>query len=137
MKRLPLYSFLLLGISTVSVAIAHHSIPAHYDMSKLTTLKGTVTEYLYINPHAWIHVDVSDDAGNTQPYRIELVGAATLRRQGWTADMLQPGMEIEVYGGQHRQGRRFILGLSVTTPDGQEHWIAPEIRENPGIEERL
>src|SRR4029077_8095859 len=71
-------------------AFAHHGA-AGYDSNKLTTLKGTVTDYRFQNPHAQIFIDVKDSSGKVQNWVLEAVGIATLSRSGWTKSIMKGG----------------------------------------------
>ena len=71
-----------------SVPIFAHHGAASYDLSKMTTLKGTITNIQWMNPHATIDIEVNDAAGKTQKYIVESVSPLGLSRRGWTKDSL-------------------------------------------------
>ena len=97
---------------------AHHS-DAVYDMSRMTILKGTVTEHAFINPHQIIRVKVKDGNGDVTPWT--LVGAAVSanRAAGWTKEMLQPGDAVTVFGFAYRDGKPNMTWMRIVKGDGK------------------
>src|SRR6266496_3297072 len=86
--------FLVLG-GTASL-LAHHSFPAEFDINRPIQLVGTVTKVEWVNPHAWIHVDVKKRDGSIENWAIETGTANTLLRRGLTKKDLPVGTEIKV-----------------------------------------
>ena len=74
---------------------AHHGLSA-YDEKNPLTLKGTVTEFAWSNPHSQIYFDVKDDKGNVAHWACETLGPARLLRAGWTRHSLKPGDQITI-----------------------------------------
>jgi hypothetical protein len=87
---LPASVFLLAAIS----AFAHHGTGASYDQSKLVTLTGTVTEFVFSNPHAQLFFEVKDSSGKVVSWGAELQSPGNLRRAGWTKTTFKPGDQI-------------------------------------------
>src|SRR6478672_1405255 len=81
-------------------AWAHHAFAAEFDAAKPVKFKGTVTKMEWINPHAWIHIDVKGDDGKVTPWMIEAAAPNALLRRGWTKASLPAGVEIVVEGYQ-------------------------------------
>ena len=108
--------FLLL----VSVPVFAHHGAASYDTSKMTTLKGTITNIQWINPHATIDIDVADAAGKTQKYTVESVSPLGLSRVGWTKDSLKLGDQITVTGNLSKNGTRILRLKKIVFPGGNE-----------------
>src|SRR5580704_15093109 len=77
---------------------AHHAFAAEFDVNKPLQLKGTVTKMEWINPHAWIHIDVKKPDGTVESWMIEGGTPNTLLRRGFTKDALAVGTEIVVDG---------------------------------------
>ena len=77
-----LATLLLLSITVPS--FAHHSFAAVFDVSKSVEVSGTVTEVEWMNPHAWIHLDVEGDDGNVEAWSFELGSPNGLIRRGWS-----------------------------------------------------
>jgi Family of unknown function (DUF6152) len=97
---------------------AHHSFAAEFDINKPITLRGTVTKMDWINPHSWIHLEVTGADGKTVAWMIELGTPNVLVRRGFTKQSLQSGTEIVVAGYQAKNGENKINGGFVTFKDG-------------------
>jgi hypothetical protein len=102
---------------------AHHAFAAEFDAKKPVKLRGTVTRMEWINPHAWIHIDVKDTDGKAIQWMIEAGTPNTLFRRGFTKDSLQPGTEILVDGYQSKDGSNRANGRDVTFPDGRKLFL--------------
>jgi hypothetical protein len=74
-------------------ASAHHSF-ALFDRSKTTTITGTIRTFEYVNPHAWIWVNVANDQGSVDVYGLETAGTSMLRRMGIPRDTFKPGDKV-------------------------------------------
>jgi hypothetical protein len=108
--------FLLL----VSVPIFAHHGAASYDLSKMTTLKGSITSIQWMNPHAEIDIEVNDTTGKTQKYIVESVSPLGLSRIGWTKNLLKPGDEITVTGNLSKNGTHILRLKKIVFPTGKE-----------------
>lgn len=100
-------------------AFAHHGA-AGYDSNKLTTLKGTVTDFRFQNPHAQIFIDVKDASGKVQNWVLEAVGIATLSRSGWTRTIMKPGDAVTVTGNPAKNGSPSMRLTKVVLASGKE-----------------
>ena len=100
-------------------AWAHHSHGA-YAMTDYTEIDGVVTEVYWINPHAWVYLDVENEAGEIENWSLEAAGATTLRRSGLSEDTVQAGDRIHVRFHPLRDGSNGCLLGYVTTEDGEE-----------------
>jgi hypothetical protein len=104
----------------VSVPIFAHHGAASYDISKMTTLKGTVTNIQWMNPHSEIFVEVNDTTGQVQKYIVESVSPLGLSRIGWTKDLLKPGDQITVTGNLSKNGTHILRLKKIVFPTGKE-----------------
>jgi hypothetical protein len=101
-------------------AMAHHAFAAEFDAKKPIKLQGTVTKMEWINPHAWIHIDVKKPDGKIESWMIEGGTPNTLLRRGFTKNSLLPGTEIMVDGYQAKDGSMRANGRDLTLPDGKK-----------------
>ena len=101
------------------VLMAHHGAAA-YDTSKLTTLKGTVTEYKFINPHVEISIAVKNEKGKVETWIAEANSPNVLSRRGWSRDTMKLGDEITLIGNRGKNGTFTLRLQKVVLSDGQE-----------------
>ena len=104
-------------------AWAHHAFAAEFDAKRPINVHGMVTTMEWINPHAWIHVDVKGPDGKVVEWMIEAGTPNTLFRRGFTKDSLKPGTEIVVDGYQAKDGSNKANGRDVTFPDGRKLFL--------------
>jgi hypothetical protein len=102
-----------------AAALAHHSFAAEYDSKKPVELKGTLTELEWVNPHAWIHMEVKDAAGKVTKWDCELGSPNLLMRNGWRKDVLKKGDSIIVIGAQAKDASNLASARTVTLADGK------------------
>src|SRR5260370_10806649 len=102
---------------------AHHAFTAEFDSSQPIKLHGTVTKMEWINPHAWIHVDVKGDDGKVTNWMVECGTPNTLFRRGLNKTSIATGTEIVVDGYQAKDGSTRANGRDVTFPDGRKLFI--------------
>jgi hypothetical protein len=105
------------GVVLSGPVAAHHSF-AMFDQKKTLTLKGTVTEFQWTNPHAFIHIDVPNGSGGKVEWQVELNSPNNLKRQGWRSTSVKAGDEVTLIMNPLRDGKRGGLFVSVTLPDG-------------------
>jgi hypothetical protein len=121
MRRLPLPVAAAMSLVLVIAApvSSHHAFNAEFDATKPIKFKGTVTKMLWVNPHAWIYVDVKKDDGTVEEWMIETGTPNTLIRRGLTKESLPKGTEIIVDGYQSKDGSHRANGRDLTLPNGQ------------------
>jgi DNA/RNA endonuclease YhcR with UshA esterase domain len=121
MKNKQVIAFILvIGALLVShPVLAHHSSSA-FDVEHPVTVKGTVTDFVWSNPHVFISLDVKDDKGNVEQWRVEGNSPNMLTRTGWKKEMIKAGDQLGVTGAPAKNGRKIIRLVSVTLANGQE-----------------
>ena len=103
-----------------SAALFAHHGAAGQDMTKLTRVKGTVTDFQFINPHVLLYLDVKDSNGNVEKWVAELNGPNELMRQHVTKNTIKVGDEITAIGNRSKNGSNFMRLHSFITSGGQE-----------------
>jgi hypothetical protein len=112
----------LAGLSVCSSAYAHHGAAA-YDRSVTLTLKATVTEFVFRNPHILISFDAPDEAGKVIHWNAEGGSPSSLSRRGWTWKTLKVGDQVTVVGnparGMEGKDTRVMALTRVVLPNGE------------------
>ena len=98
--------------------LAHHGA-ATYD-NKMTTLKGTVTDFQFMNPHTEILFDVMDANGKVEKWTAEAASLVTMARLGWTKSTMKPGDHITITGNCAKSGSHTMRLSKIILPDGTE-----------------
>jgi hypothetical protein len=104
-------------------AWAHHAFQAEFDQRKPIKLEGKVTDMEWINPHAWIHIDVKNPDGTVTNWMVECGSPNIMLRRGFTKRSLEVGTEISVQGYQAKNGTMRANGSSVTFADGKKLFV--------------
>jgi hypothetical protein len=111
-----IFLLLALGGSTS----AHHGFVSWFDMSRSVSVKGTVTGYEWTNPHTYIFLDVKNEKGAVEEWRIELGAPGMLSRAGWRRDTLKSGDEITAIGNPAKDGKLTLHLSKIVFANGQE-----------------
>ncbi|PYU22361.1 MAG: hypothetical protein DMG30_15060 [Acidobacteria bacterium] len=121
MKLKPLICLALIaGLLLARVPLfAHHGTGVAYDIEKVVTLKGTVTEWIWANPHCGILFDVMDDKGSVEHWGAELGNPHALSMAGMSKDILKAGDKITLSGHPAKSGAPRIELQEFTTADGR------------------
>ncbi len=99
---------------------AHHSFSAEFDGSKQVTLEGTVVMMEWVNPHSWLHVDVTKPDGTVEHWKVEGGSPGVLLRLGWNRDSLPLGTKIKVVGSPAKDGAFRLNSRNIEFPDGRK-----------------
>jgi hypothetical protein len=111
--------YLLIFVAAAAPLLAHHSFAAEFDNKKPVELKGTLVELEWVNPHAWIHMEVIDASGKVTKWDCELGSPNLLMRNGWRRDSLKKGDVIIVSGSQAKDGSNLANARTVSFADGK------------------
>jgi hypothetical protein len=103
--RLGVFSFFAVGFLTVSLPLLAHHGNAAYDIDKTITVKGTVTAYIWANPHVFLKVDAKDEGGNTLHWVIEAQNAVNQATAGWSESTFKPGDQVVIDVTPAKNGR--------------------------------
>jgi hypothetical protein len=109
----------LLALAMAGAAFAHHGAAA-YDTNKSVTVKGTVTDFQFTNPHVLIYIDAKDENGNVQKWQGELTSPNHLTRAGWTKSTIKVGDQITLTGNPANSGATNLWLRKVLSPTGTE-----------------
>lgn len=102
-----------------SAAQAHHSF-AMFDRSKEVTVSGTIKEFQWTNPHAYIQVVAKDSSGKNVEWSMEMGAPMYLYARGWRPSTLKPGQQVRITINPLRSGQPGGVVIEVTTPDGKQ-----------------
>jgi hypothetical protein len=110
----------LVGLTAAMPMAAHHAFAAEFDVNQPVKVHGKVTKVEWVNPHAWIYVDVKDSDGKVVNWHFELGPPNALFRLGWKKDAIPQGTEVEISGFRAKNGENVGNGRSIILPDGKE-----------------
>jgi hypothetical protein len=108
----------LLVVPSFSVA-AHHSM-SMYDQTRSITLKATVSNFAWTNPHVEIQFQTQDEKGPLSPWVAECPSPSRLSRAGWSEDTIKPGDQVTIVGNPAKDGSNQMRLGEVILPNGQE-----------------
>jgi len=111
---------LLCGLPLSRPLAAHHS-SSSYDMEHLVNMKGVVSKVEWTNPHVFIFLNVKDEMGSVEEWRVEGNSPNMLTRVGWKSDMIKPGEELLVNGAAAKNGAKVMRLISITLANGQKY----------------
>ena len=108
----------ILAFLVSTPALAHHGAASIYDMSKETTIKATVTEYVWTNPH--VELGISLSGGTTTELLLELGSPPNIRNRGWTSRTVKAGDAVTVTFHPGLRGAKIGVVIKLVTSDGKE-----------------
>jgi Family of unknown function (DUF6152) len=121
MKNLALCVAIMFAALLVSAPVPAHHGETNYDTDKLVTVKATVTNFEFINPHVQIFMDAKNDKGEIEKWTCEARSPAMLVRNGdWDKNTLKPGDTITAIGFQSKNGAKILRLKKIVLADGKE-----------------
>jgi hypothetical protein len=114
-----LLACLVASLGLATAAFAHHGT-ANYETTKTITVKGTVTDFQFVNPHVLIYWDAKDETGTTQKWQGELTSPNRLTRVGWSKNSIKLGDTINISGYPTKSGSHEIWIQKVVLGSGEE-----------------
>jgi hypothetical protein len=99
-------------------SLAHHSFAAEFDINRPIQLDGVVTKMQFSNPHSWLHIEVTTEAGEKQQWQVEGGAPNALMRNGWNRNSVPAGTKVHVEGFQAKDRTFRASGREITLPDG-------------------
>jgi Family of unknown function (DUF6152) len=121
MKNLALCLTIMLAALIVSAPVLAHHGETNYDTDKLVSVKATVTDFQFINPHVQIFLDAKNEKGEVEKWTCEARSPAMLVRNGdWDKNTLKPGDTITAIGFQSKNGARILRLKKIVLADGKE-----------------
>ena len=127
-------------VGTAVPVTAHHAFAAEFDADSPVEFSGRVSKVEWINPHVWIHVDVTRDDGTMEGWAFEAGTPNVLFRRGFTRESLLPGTDVRVDGYQAKDGTNRANGRDITFVDGTKMFLgssgtgAPWELARPGVD---
>lgn len=110
---------LLAAVACAAPVLAHHSF-VMFETTKQVTLTGTVTSFEWTNPHAYIELDVKDEAGAVKHWSIELGSPSILQQSGWKHNTLKKDSEVTLIVNPLKNGKPGGLLIQATLSDGKK-----------------
>jgi hypothetical protein len=122
-SRLTIAAALVALLIPAGSAFAHHAFAAEFDINQPVRLQGKVQKMEWINPHAWIHIDVTGPDGKIITWMVEGGSPNILLRRGFTKESLLPGTEVTVEGYRAKNGDNRANGSNITFKDGKRLFL--------------
>jgi Family of unknown function (DUF6152) len=114
-----------LGVLLISVPLAAHHGAAALDTGKEITLKGTVTEWIWSNPHCFLQFDAKDDTGTVRNWAVETQNPTTMTQRGFSRTLFKAGDEVTVILEPVKNGQPIGRMLTIVLANGQKLVAAP------------
>ena len=111
---------------------AHHAFSAEFDQSKPIKVSGEITKLEWVNPHAWIFLDVKGPDGRAVAWRFEMGAPNALLRAGWSRNDVKVGTTVTISGFLARAGGPVGNAFQVRLPDGRDLFASSSLQQATG-----
>ena len=124
-NRVVVALLMTVGLLALSSAVfAHHSAAGLFSPDVEKSISGTVKQWLFVNPHPAIVMEIKNDQGAVETWRIQFPATAGLaRRFGWTRTSIKPGDAVKIHGNPYLNDQKVMFPLVVTLPDGKGYTV--------------
>ncbi len=121
----------VVSVAVPLAALGHHSTAVNFNRDSIISIEGVITEYRFQNPHVQILMDVTNEAGETEAWMVELAAKNQFVRSGWVGDEFQAGQKITVFGWEGYRPRSAYFQRAIM-PDGSEFTTPNLLTGRPG-----
>ncbi len=125
MKTILAALVMALGLSAMSGPLVAHHGASGYDNTKLTILKATITEFVWMNPHSQVKFDTVDEKGVATHWNIEAPPPTMLTERGWNKASLKPGWVVTMHFNAAMNGTPVGIMRKAVLPNGEDLWAYP------------
>jgi uncharacterized protein DUF6152 len=137
MTRTRLSVFVAMAVASLPLGTsAHHAFGPVYDINRVITVEGVVTEFRFLNPHAMMFMEVTDETGKKVKWVVEFAGRLNLSEVGWTAQSIKAAEQVKVTGNPTHTGSPRLFFRELVKADGTKLLPAAAQRLDPIEEER-
>ena len=128
----------LLILATPPVTLAHHGTTGQFDRATFLEVSGVITDVAFVNPHAYVYLDVTNDDGEVTNWHCELRSAAVLQRSGWTKEMFANGTQLDIVGNpSHKEAYGcYVETISFNGGPALQRYHQIEENQAEGISDR-
>lgn len=121
------------GLLAMSAPAAAHHGASGYDNTRMTIVKATITEFVWMNPHSQVKFDTVDEKGVVTHWNIEAPPPTMLTERGWNRSVLKPGLVVMMHFNAARNGTHVGIMRKAVMPNGEDLWAYPP----PDVIEKL
>ena len=119
-RKMPVLAATAIALFIVSLPVLAHHGTAAFETGKMVTVKGTITDFQYLNPHAQVYFEAKNEKGEMEKWQGELTAPNKLNRAGWTKNTLKPGDSVTISGYGTKTGVHTIWIRELIGPTGEK-----------------